>query len=79
MTQLYIHSFSFRFFSHIGYYRALSRVPCAQQQVHVDYLFLYIGVCLYPKLLIYGSSHHVFPSVTVSLFLKSVNLFLICN
>ena len=30
-----------RFFSHIGYYRILSRVPCAMQYVFVDYL-LYI-------------------------------------
>ena len=27
-----------RFFSIIGYYRVLSRVPCAIQQVLVDYL-----------------------------------------
>ena len=45
--------FFFRFFSRIGYYRILSRVPCAIQQVLVDYLF-YIQQCVYvnPKLLI---------------------------
>ena len=33
MVQLYIHIYPlfFRFFSHIGYYRMLSRVPCAIQ------------------------------------------------
>ena len=30
---------SFRFFSHIGHYRVLSRVPCAIQQVLISYLF----------------------------------------
>ena len=29
----------FRSFSHLGYYRKFSRVPCAIQQVLVDYLF----------------------------------------
>ena len=29
----------FRLFSHIGHYRALSRVPCAIQQVLICYLF----------------------------------------
>ena len=35
---IYIYSFFFRFFSHIGYHRILSRVPCALQQVLVGYL-----------------------------------------
>ena len=44
VIQLYIHIylFFFRFFSHIGYYRVLNRVPCAIQQVLVDYLFYFI-------------------------------------
>ena len=29
----------FIFFSHIGHYRVLSRVPCAIQQVPISYLF----------------------------------------
>ena len=33
------HPFFFRFFPHIGYYRVLSRVPCAIQQVLVSDLF----------------------------------------
>ena len=50
----YIDPFFFRFFSHTGYYRILSRVPWAVQWVLVDYL-LYIQSCVYvnPKLLIY--------------------------
>ena len=36
-----IYLFFFRFFSHLGYHRILSRVPCAIQEVLVDYL-LYI-------------------------------------
>ena len=28
---IYMYLFFFRFFSHIGYYRILSRVPCAIQ------------------------------------------------
>ena len=38
---LYIHIYPlfFRFYSHIGHYRVLSRVPCAVQQVLVVYLF----------------------------------------
>ena len=39
-TCKYSHSFSFsRFFSHISCFRILSRVPCAQHQVLVSYLF----------------------------------------
>ena len=56
VIQLYIYicSFFFRFFTHIGYYRVLSRVPCAVQQVLAGYLF-YIWQCVWvnPKLLIY--------------------------
>ena len=35
----------FRFFSHIGRYRVLSRVPCARQQVLISY-FIYYSVCI---------------------------------
>ena len=44
MNQLYIHlSTLFRFFSHIGHHRLLSRVPCAIQWALIGYLF-YSGV-----------------------------------
>ena len=40
VNQLYIFIYPFfpRFFSHISYYRVLSRVPCAMQVVLVSYL-----------------------------------------
>ena len=38
MIQLHIYSFFFRFFSHVGYHRVLSRVPCARQWIFVGYL-----------------------------------------
>ena len=68
--------FFFRFFSHIGYYRILSRVPCGLWQVLVGYLF-HIQQCVsqVPNL----SLPHIFPLVTIGLFSKSVNLFLFCT
>ena len=38
-AKLYIYPRFFRFFSHIGHYRVLSRVPCAIPQVLISYLF----------------------------------------
>ena len=50
MIRLYIHKdhfFFFWFFSHIGYYRGLSRVPCAIQQVLTSNLFyIFVPTCL---------------------------------
>ena len=50
----YIYPLFFRFFSHKGHFRVLSRIPCATQQVLVGYLF-YVQLCVYlnPQLLIY--------------------------
>ena len=47
MAQLYTDSFFFRFLSHRGYHRSLSRVPCTTQQVLVGLPVLYraVGVC----------------------------------
>ena len=36
----------FRFFSHIGYYMVLSRIPCSIQEVLISY-FIYIAMCIY--------------------------------
>ena len=47
---IYIYSFFFRFFPHIGYGRILSRVPCAVYQVLVSYLFY---ICVYIYIYIY--------------------------
>ena len=38
-THTHTHVFFFRFFSHIGNYRILSRVPCAMWEVLSSYLF----------------------------------------
>ena len=50
VIRLYIHKdhfFFVRFFSHIGYYRGLSRVPCAIQQVLTSNLFyIFVPTCL---------------------------------
>ena len=48
VNQLYIYVYPlfFRFFSHIGHHRILSRVPCAIQQVLISCLF-YIQQCVY--------------------------------
>ena len=43
----------FRFFSLIGYYKILSKVACAKQQVLVNYLcYIQQFVCVKPKLII---------------------------
>ena len=67
--QLYIHMHLFfvKFFSHLGYYRTLSRVPCALQWVPVGCLF-YIESCLcvnpklssYPFLALFPFGNHEF-------------------
>ena len=40
---MYIHIYpiSFRFPSHLGHHRALSRVPCAIQLVLISYLLIF--------------------------------------
>ena len=45
VNQPYTYSYPsfFRFFSHIGYYRILSRVPCAIRQVLISYLFYFLA------------------------------------
>ena len=45
---IYIYPLSFGLPSHLGYHRALSRVPCAIEQILVSYL-LYIWQCIYAK------------------------------
>ena len=57
--RMYTYPFPFGFFSHIGHYTVLSRLPCAIQQVLVTYLFC-IQQCIYvnPNL-IYPSPQHL--------------------
>ena len=49
--------FSLRLFSMVGYYKILSRFPCAIQWVLVVYYFMYKSVYVNPKLLIYLPLH----------------------
>ena len=45
---IYIYPLFFGFPSHLGHHRALSRVPCAIQQVLISYLFYtYYQQCIY--------------------------------
>ena len=79
VIQLYIYICTFfsRFFTHMGYQRILSRVACAEQSVLVGYMFcMQSCVCINLELLI-CSSHPDFPFGTISLFLKSVGLFVL--
>ena len=77
-TYICLYIFFFRFFSTLGYYKKLSIVPCAIQQVLVGYLF-YIQQCVYfnTNLLIYPSLPS--PLVTVSLFCMSLSHFCFVN
>ena len=42
---IYMYPLFFRFSSHIGHYRVLSRVPCAIQEVLTSYLFCMVYIC----------------------------------
>ena len=70
---VYLYLLFSELFSHLGYYRMLSRVPCAIQQVPVSYLYssMYMSV---------SNSQSIppphFPPVTKNSFSKSVSLFL---
>ena len=76
----YMYLFFISVFSHIGYYRILSRVPSAVQWVLVGYLsYILQYIYVHAKLLIYPSPSHISPLVTVILFLISVSLFLLCK
>ena len=78
VIQLYIyrHPFFFRFFSH---HRTLDRVPCAIKQVPVGQVF-HVPQCAYasakPQVHL---SPYLSPLVTISLFLKTLSLFLFCR
>ena len=65
----YVHPLSFRFFSCVGHYRVVARIPYAVQQV-LAYLLYVHGV--------YVSSCHPLP-ITISLFSTSVTLLCFVN
>ena len=52
LIQLYIYSFFFRFFSHIGYYRILSRVSVLYSRFLLVIYFIDSGVCM-PQPILY--------------------------
>jgi len=66
----------FQIFSHLGYYRVLSRVTCAIQSFFVGYPILNTSMYTCPSQTPNLSLPHPFP-VTVNLF--SVSLFLFCK
>ena len=75
------YTFLLRFFAITGYYKIISIVPCAIQQIFVVYLFLYSGGYLNSKSLIY--IHCILPPATRfvnhSLSSTSINFFLLCK
>ena len=81
VNQLYVYRYPLfkRFFSHIGHYKVLSRVPCSMQQAVISYLFcvqqgVYVSLSLPCQ-----PSSRLYPLVTRSLFSTSVNLPLFCK
>ena len=62
--------FFFRLFSHTGYHRILSRVPCTIKSLPVDHIF-HIQTLNPPLLTTFPLGSHK--------FFKSVNLFLFCK
>ena len=81
VNQLYIHIFTlfFGFPSHLGHQTALSRVPCAIQQVLISYLF-YIQ---YQQCIYVNTNLPIYPTPTPRLgihtFVPYVCLFLLCK
>ena len=75
---IYIYLLFFGFPSHLGHQRALSRVPCALQQVLISYLF-YTQQCIHvnPNLPIHPTP--LPPMVYIRLFSTSVSPFLLCK
>ena len=76
VNQVYIHIYPLFLrvdICNVGHYRAVSRVPCAIQQVLISQLF-YIQQCVYvsPNLPIY--LYPPIPLVTISLFSTSVTI-----
>ena len=46
VIHIYAYFHSFRFFSHIGHYGVLIKVPCAIQQVLISYLFYHFLIII---------------------------------
>ena len=72
-AKCFSNTFFIRLFSHISYYKILSRVHCAvHRSLFVIYL-IYNSVYINPKLLIYPSPTP-YPLVTMSLFSMPMSL-----
>ena len=77
---IYIYPLFFRFFSHTGHYRVLSRIPCVIQQVLAVYLFyIQCCVCVNPHLLIYCSLCYPLGNHKCVFFFFPLFLFLFFN
>ena len=79
-SPLYTHmySFFFKFYSHVGHFRVLNRVPCAVQQVLTSDLF-YVYLCVYVSSNLPVYPHSLCLLVSTSLFSTSVTQFLFCK
>ena len=80
MNQLYIYLLFFRFYSHMGHFGDLSRVPCAIQQVFIKHLF-YVQQYVYvnPNLPIYPSRLSSLVAISSNAFFTELVLgFLFC-
>ena len=70
MVQLYIYMylFFFKFFSHLGYYRIPSRVPCAIQQALVYYYVIFSNAYMLTPNSQLIPTPWLSPLVTISVF-----------
>ena len=75
VNQLYIYPFFFKFFSHVGHCRVLSRLPCP---CYLAVLYVVVCICQFPPPN-FIPSLSISPLVTTSLVLKSLSLFLFCE
>ena len=78
---IYIYPLPYGLPSHSGHHSALSRVPCAIQQVLISYLFYtqyQQCICVNPNLPIPPTTP-LSPMVSIHLFSTSVSLFLLCK
>ena len=55
IKMIYIYQLFFRFLSHLGHQRALSRVPCATQQVLISYLFYVCMLSLFSHVQLFAA------------------------
>ena len=74
-----IYPFFFRFLSHIGNYRILSRVPCANSRSLLIIYFMYSSVCMLIPISYFITFPHGPPLIAIYLHLKSVGLVLFCK